>query len=90
MSRIIDKILLEKAENDYQGYKISEITFLILTIATIIRSLIHFLSPDGGAESIATIDLNIEGGEVKNIKLNLAKLISFNIIFPKYYKINHL
>ncbi len=27
-----------------------------------VRSLIHLLSPDGGAESIATIDTSVEGG----------------------------
>ena len=64
MSRVISKILPEKAENDYKGYKVAKITFLIIIIVTIIRSLIHFLAPDGGAESIATIDLNIEGGDI--------------------------
>lgn len=63
MATLISKIFPEKAENDYKGYKVAEISFLIVTIVTIIRSLIHFLAPDGGAESIATIDLNIEGGK---------------------------
>ena len=64
MPRVISLILPEKAENDYKGYKVAKITFLIIVIVTIIRSLIHFLAPDGGAESIATIDLNIEGGDI--------------------------
>ncbi|WP_148615932.1 hypothetical protein [Nocardioides rubriscoriae] len=28
------------------------------------RSLVHILAPDGGAESIATIDTDVEGGDV--------------------------
>ncbi|MFO7796159.1 MAG: hypothetical protein ACQERB_12070 [Promethearchaeati archaeon] len=64
MSTLTSKILPEKAENDYKGYKVAEIIFLILTIVTIIRSLIHFLAPDGGAGSIATIDLGVEGAEI--------------------------
>jgi hypothetical protein len=61
---LLRKLLPEKAENAYDGYKIAEITFLIIAIFTVIRSLIHFLAPDGGAESIATINLNVEGGNV--------------------------
>jgi hypothetical protein len=64
LSTLLKKLLPEKAENAYKGYKVAEITFLIITIVTVIRSLIHFLAPDGGAESIATIDLNVEGGSI--------------------------
>jgi len=64
LSILLKKLLPEKAENVYEGYKITEITFLIITIVTIIRSLIHLIAPDGGAESIATINLNVEGGNI--------------------------
>ena len=64
MSTVVNKIFPKKAENFYNGYKVAEVAFLILTIVTIIRSLIHFLAPDGGAESIATIDLNVEGADI--------------------------
>ncbi|MFW9951813.1 MAG: hypothetical protein ACFFKA_16985 [Candidatus Thorarchaeota archaeon] len=60
----LKKLLPEKAEKAFYGYKIAEIAFLIITIITIIRSLIHFLTPDGGAGSIATIDLNLEGSSI--------------------------
>lgn len=33
-----------------------------LTVLTV-RSLIHLLAPDGGAESIATMDVDVEGGD---------------------------
>jgi hypothetical protein len=64
MSSIIKKILPKSAKNDFKGYKIAEIIFFIITIITIIRSLIHIFSPDGGARSIATIDLSVEGADV--------------------------
>jgi len=64
LSILLKNLLPEKAENVYEGYKIAEITFLIITIVTIIRSLIHLIAPDGGAESIATINLNVEGGNI--------------------------
>jgi len=64
LSTIKSKIFPEKAENDYKGYKFAEITFLIIIFVSIFRSLIHFLAPDGGAESIAGIDLSVEGGDI--------------------------
>lgn len=57
----MEKLLPEKAEEKFNGYKFTEIAFLVLTIITIIRSLIHVFAPDGGAESIATINLDMEG-----------------------------
>ncbi len=57
-------ILPKNAENDFKGYKVAEVVFLIITIITIFRSLIHFLAFDGGAGSIAGIELSIEGGDI--------------------------
>ncbi len=37
------------------------IAFLYLSLITV-RSLIHMLAPDGGAQSIATIDVSVAGG----------------------------
>jgi hypothetical protein len=64
LSNKLDHILPKKAENDYKGYRIAYIVLLVITAVTIFRSLIHFLAPDGGAQSIATIDLNMEGAEI--------------------------
>ncbi len=61
---MLDKILPEQINNEFTGYKFSAIGFLVLTIITIARSLAHMFLPDGGAESIATIDLNVEGAEI--------------------------
>ena len=39
-------------------------TFLILiTIINTVRSLIHIFIPDGGAHSIAVMDINVNGGK---------------------------
>ncbi|TXT59956.1 MAG: conserved membrane protein of unknown function [Promethearchaeota archaeon] len=59
-----EPLLPEKAGNDFKGYKFTEYVFLIIALISTIRSLIHLFAPDGGARSIATIDLNIEGGDI--------------------------
>lgn len=51
------KLLPDIIDNRYRGRKLSQYAFLILTAATIVRSLIHVFAPDGGAQSIATIPL---------------------------------
>lgn len=45
--------------NDYKGKRIPLYLFYLVTPYTIIRSLIHIFSPDGGAQSIATIPLHL-------------------------------
>jgi hypothetical protein len=45
--------------NDYKGNKIPLYLFYLVTSFTIIRSVIHIFSPDGGAQSIATIPLHL-------------------------------
>ena len=51
------QLLPDAIDNRYPGKKIAQYAFLILTIATLVRSLIHVFAPDGGAQSIATIPL---------------------------------
>ena len=51
------KILPNVIDNQFRGLKIAQYAFLILTVATLVRSLIHVFAPDGGAQSIATIPL---------------------------------
>jgi len=64
MNEFLNNLLPKRAENEYKGYKFAEIVFLGIIIITIIRSLLHILLPDGGAQSIATINLNVEGNAV--------------------------
>jgi hypothetical protein len=61
---VLDKILPEQVNNEFPGYKFAQYAFVVFAIFTIARSLIHMFLPDGGAGSIATIDLNVEGAEV--------------------------
>lgn len=44
--------------NDYQGNVTAKYAFVALTLLTIVRSLIHMFSMDGGAQSTAHIPLN--------------------------------
>ena len=64
MKNMIVKIFPKDINNDYKGYRIAAYIFMIYSIISITRSCIHFFSPDGGAGSIAHIDLS-QGG--KNI-----------------------
>jgi hypothetical protein len=52
------KILPKTIDNVYKGNLISKYVFLLLTVVTIVRSLIHIFAADGGAHSIATIPLD--------------------------------
>ena len=52
------KLLPNPVDNCFRGIKISQYAFLLITFATLVRSLIHVFAPDGGAQSIATIPLN--------------------------------
>ena len=62
MNRILNDILPKTVDNDYRGSKIALWFFAILAIGSTVRSFIHVLAPDGGAGSIAGLDLS-KGGE---------------------------
>lgn len=55
---IKEKLLPSIITNKYNGNAIAKWAFILLTVFTIVRSLIHILAPDGGAQSIATIPLD--------------------------------
>lgn len=46
----------------YQGTRFSLIFLIVLTLVTSLRSLAHMFLPDGGANSIAGLDVSVEGG----------------------------
>ena len=64
MKKALEKILPQQINNEFPGYQFSAFAFLVLIIITIARSLAHMFLPDGGAGSIATIDMNVEGAEI--------------------------
>lgn len=52
------KILPKVVDNKYMGLRVAQYVFLLITIITLGRSLVHIFSSDGGAQSIATIPLD--------------------------------
>lgn len=59
MRRIILKFQMTP---NYQGSKFSLVFFIVLTSVTSLRSLAHVFLPDGGANSIAGLDVSFAGG----------------------------
>ena len=51
-------ILPQTVTNEYHGNKMAKHVFYAIVALTIVRSLIHIIAPDGGAQSIATIPLD--------------------------------
>ncbi len=64
MKDIINSVFPKTADNNYGGSKISLWVFTILAVESTVRSLIHFFAPDGGAGSIAGLDLSKSGENI--------------------------
>jgi hypothetical protein len=60
---MLNKIFPKTADNNYSGSKIALYVFILLSFVSMIRSCIHLLAPDGGAGSIAGIDLANSGAK---------------------------
>ena len=63
MDNLYSKIFPERADNNYHGSKIASTVFFLLALVGSVRSCIHLLAPDGGAGSIAGIDLSVKGAD---------------------------
>ena len=61
--RILQTLFPKKADNSISGLKITVYIFAGIVIISTIRSLIHILAPDGGAGSIAGMDLTGTGAD---------------------------
>jgi hypothetical protein len=61
MKNILAKLLPAKVDNTICGMKLTVYIFAVIAVVSTIRSLIHLLSPDGGAASIAGMNLSIAG-----------------------------
>ena len=59
---VIDRILPPEL-NDYRGSRWVVVAMALWAVLLTVRSLIHMFASDGGAESIATIDVSVEGGD---------------------------
>ena len=63
MKRIFDILLPAKIDNTIRGSKIPFYVFALYAIVSLVRSCIHLLAPDGGAGSIAGMNLAVAGAD---------------------------
>ena len=61
MSKFLEAFLPAKADNTIRGTKWPFYVFVAVAAVGTVRSFIHILSPDGGAGSIAGMDLSVQG-----------------------------
>ena len=54
--------ILPKDPKTYIGHRFIRVFTAIFLLATLVRSCIHLIASDGGANSIAGIDVSVEGG----------------------------
>jgi hypothetical protein len=57
------RLLLPRRTEAYLGARWALVVLVLYAVLATARSLVHVLAPDSGAESIATIDVDVEGGE---------------------------
>ena len=57
------KKILPKNPSVFSGYRAVRIFLAIYMFVIVVRSCIHFFSSDGGANSIAGINISVEGGD---------------------------
>jgi len=55
--------VLPKNPSEFSGYRAVRILLAIYMFVIVVRSCIHFFASDGGANSIAGIDISVEGGD---------------------------
>jgi hypothetical protein len=61
MKAIFEILFPAKADNTIRGWKLPFYVFILVAVISTVRSFIHLLSPDGGAGSIAGMDLSVAG-----------------------------
>jgi hypothetical protein len=61
MNNILEIILPARADNTIRGSRLPFYFFLLIAAIGVVRSCIHIFSPDGGAGSIAGMDLSVSG-----------------------------
>ena len=63
MKTILEILLPAKIDNTIRGSRIPFYIFALYAIVSTVRSCIHLLSPDGGAGTIAGMDLSVAGAD---------------------------
>lgn len=61
MNTFLNGIFPSPADNSIRGVKFATWLFIFIAIVITVRSCIHLLAPDGGAGSIAGMDLSVAG-----------------------------
>lgn len=62
MKRPAFSLLLPACLNNYQGHSIAVCYLVAYNLIGTARSLIHIFAPDSGAQSIATMNIHVDGG----------------------------
>lgn len=57
----LERILPRNVDNRYEGSAVARWAFLLLAVISVVRSCIHLAAPDGGAGTIAGLDLALGG-----------------------------
>jgi hypothetical protein len=63
MKAIFEIVLPPKIDNTIRGMKLPFYVFALYAIVSAVRSCIHLLAPDGGAGTIAGMDLAVAGAD---------------------------
>jgi hypothetical protein len=61
MKSILEALLPAQADNTIRGMKLPVYVFALISVVSLVRSCIHLLAPDGGAGSIAGMNLAVDG-----------------------------
>jgi hypothetical protein len=61
MKNITARLLPATADNSIRGMKLPVYVFTVIAVISTVRSLIHVFAADGGAGSIAGMDLSVAG-----------------------------
>jgi len=58
---LLSRVLPASADNTVRGMKLPVYVFMLIAAVSTVRSVIHLVAPDGGAGSIAGMDLSVPG-----------------------------
>ena len=61
MKKFLEFLFPARADNQIRGWKLPFYLFVVITLVGTVRSFIHIFSPDGGAGSIAGMNLAVTG-----------------------------
>jgi hypothetical protein len=63
MTVILQKLFPAEVNSNARGHKLPLVVFSLIAVVSTIRSCIHLFAPDGGAGSIAGMDLSVSGAD---------------------------